>query len=71
MMPQNMQPNMAQGGTILPFSPSLCPTRAGFGQFFNNFPTSRSNMPSLLNSKFGEDNQVLRVVKFGEEDNQV
>ncbi|KAG5529549.1 hypothetical protein RHGRI_030070 [Rhododendron griersonianum] len=29
MMPQNLQPNMAQPGTILPFSPTLCPTGTG------------------------------------------
>ncbi|KAG5548856.1 hypothetical protein RHGRI_014272 [Rhododendron griersonianum] len=50
MTPHNMQPNMAQGRTILPFSPTLCPTGTDFDQFFNNFPTSQSNMSSLLNT---------------------
>ncbi|KAI8528333.1 hypothetical protein RHMOL_Rhmol12G0141500 [Rhododendron molle] len=50
MIPHNMQPNMAQGRIILPFSPTLCPTGTDFDQFFNNFPTSQSNMSSLLNT---------------------
>ncbi|KAI8536069.1 hypothetical protein RHMOL_Rhmol10G0227200 [Rhododendron molle] len=73
MMPHNMRPTMAQGGAILPFSPSMAQggaflpnmaqggaflpnmtqgrTGAGFDQFFNNFSTSQSNMPSLFNSE--------------------
>ncbi|KAG5538779.1 hypothetical protein RHGRI_019359 [Rhododendron griersonianum] len=63
MMPHNMRPTMAQGGAILPFSPSMAQggailpnmaqggTGAGFDQFFYNFPTSQSNMPSLFNSE--------------------
>ncbi|KAG5528582.1 hypothetical protein RHGRI_029312 [Rhododendron griersonianum] len=51
MMPHNMQPNMAQAGTILPFPPTLYPTGIGFNQFFNNFQTSQSNMPSSLHSQ--------------------
>ncbi|KAG5556891.1 hypothetical protein RHGRI_007215 [Rhododendron griersonianum] len=41
MMPHNMQRNMAQGRTILPFSPTLCPTGTSFNQFVNNVPTSQ------------------------------
>ncbi|KAG5556888.1 hypothetical protein RHGRI_007215 [Rhododendron griersonianum] len=51
MMPHNMQRNMAQGRTILPFSPTLCPTGTSFNQFVNNVPTSQSNIPSLLNTQ--------------------
>ncbi|XP_058179930.1 uncharacterized protein LOC131298465 [Rhododendron vialii] len=51
MMPQNLQPNMTQAGSILPFSPTLCPTGTGFNQVLGNFPTSQSNMPSLFNSQ--------------------
>ncbi|KAG5542514.1 hypothetical protein RHGRI_022151 [Rhododendron griersonianum] len=72
-MPHNMRSTMAQGGAILPFSPSMAQggtilpnmaqggaflpnmaqgrTGAGFDQFFNNFPTSQSNMPTLFNSE--------------------
>ncbi|KAG5547270.1 hypothetical protein RHGRI_013070 [Rhododendron griersonianum] len=47
MKPHNMQPNIAQAGTILPFSP----TGTSFNHFLNNFPTSQRNMPRLLNSQ--------------------
>ncbi|KAI8530416.1 hypothetical protein RHMOL_Rhmol11G0056600 [Rhododendron molle] len=59
MMSRNMRPNMAQGGSVLPaqgesvlpFSPSLCPTRTGFNQFINNFSSSQSNMPSFTGTQ--------------------
>ncbi|KAI8543602.1 hypothetical protein RHMOL_Rhmol08G0231100 [Rhododendron molle] len=59
MMSHNMQPNMAQGGSVLPaqgrsvlpFSPSLCPTGIGFNQFINNFSSSQSNMPSFTGTQ--------------------
>ncbi|XP_058210661.1 protein FAR-RED IMPAIRED RESPONSE 1-like isoform X2 [Rhododendron vialii] len=50
LMPHNMQPNMAQGGSIFQFSPSSCPTGTGFNQFMYMFPSSQTNMPSLFNS---------------------
>ncbi|XP_058207248.1 protein FAR1-RELATED SEQUENCE 6-like isoform X1 [Rhododendron vialii] len=51
MMPYTMRPNMVQGRSILPFSSSLCPTGIGFNQSMNNFPSSQSNIPSLLNNQ--------------------
>ncbi|XP_058218429.1 uncharacterized protein LOC131329351 isoform X1 [Rhododendron vialii] len=41
MMPHNMLANMTQGGTIFPFSPTLCPTRTSFNQFRPSFPSSQ------------------------------
>ncbi|KAG5548530.1 hypothetical protein RHGRI_014023 [Rhododendron griersonianum] len=51
MMSHNMQPNMAQGGSVLPFSPSLCPIGTSFNQFINNFPSSQSTMPSFTGTQ--------------------
>ncbi|KAI8543272.1 hypothetical protein RHMOL_Rhmol08G0204100 [Rhododendron molle] len=41
----------AQGGSIIPFFPSLCPTGTGFNQFINNFLTSQSNMPIFTSNQ--------------------
>ncbi|XP_058221950.1 protein FAR1-RELATED SEQUENCE 1-like isoform X2 [Rhododendron vialii] len=48
MMPHNMQANMAQGGTIFPFSPTFCPTGTSLNQFRPSFPSSQS----LFNGQF-------------------
>ncbi|KAG5544500.1 hypothetical protein RHGRI_017053 [Rhododendron griersonianum] len=50
MIPHNMRPNMAQGGSIFQFSPSSCPTETGFNQFMYAFPSSQANMPTLSSS---------------------
>ncbi|XP_058228152.1 protein FAR-RED IMPAIRED RESPONSE 1-like [Rhododendron vialii] len=47
MMPHPMRPNMAQGGSIFPFSPTLCPTGTSLNQFMPSFPSSQS----LLNGQ--------------------
>ncbi|KAI8563029.1 hypothetical protein RHMOL_Rhmol03G0081300 [Rhododendron molle] len=50
MMPHNMRPNMAQGGSIFQFSPGSCPTETGFNQFVYAFPSSQANMPTSFSS---------------------
>ncbi|KAG5548362.1 hypothetical protein RHGRI_013907 [Rhododendron griersonianum] len=47
MMPHPMRPNMAQGGSIFPFFPTLCPTATSLNQFMPSFPSSQS----LLNGQ--------------------
>ncbi|KAG5536108.1 hypothetical protein RHGRI_023782 [Rhododendron griersonianum] len=47
MMPHPMRPNMAQGGSIFPYSPTLCPTGTSLNQFMPSFPSSQS----LLNGQ--------------------
>ncbi|KAG5548365.1 hypothetical protein RHGRI_013907 [Rhododendron griersonianum] len=49
MMPHPMRPNMAQGGSIFPFFPTLCPTATSLNQFMPSFPSSQS----LLNGSQG------------------
>lgn len=51
MMPHTMQPNMAQGGTMLSFAPNMAQGGTAFNPFFNNFATSQTSMPSLLNNQ--------------------
>ncbi|KAI8570031.1 hypothetical protein RHMOL_Rhmol01G0001800 [Rhododendron molle] len=59
IMSHNMQPNMAQGGSVLPaqggsvlsFSPSLCPTGTSLNEFLNNFPSSQSTMPRFTDTQ--------------------
>ncbi|KAI8562748.1 hypothetical protein RHMOL_Rhmol03G0058900 [Rhododendron molle] len=50
MMPHNMRPNMAQGGSIFQFSPGSCPTETGFNQFVYAFPSSQASMPTSFSS---------------------
>ncbi|KAG5528328.1 hypothetical protein RHGRI_029111 [Rhododendron griersonianum] len=47
MMSHSMQPNMAQSGSIFPFSPTLCPTGTSLNQFMPSFPSSQN----LLNGQ--------------------
>ncbi|KAI8534745.1 hypothetical protein RHMOL_Rhmol10G0120600 [Rhododendron molle] len=55
MMPHNMQVNMTQGGTIFPFSPTLCPTGTSLNQFRSSFPSSQS----FFNGQVWRDQSIL------------
>ena len=48
MMPHNIPPNLAQGGSIFPFFPPLCQTRGNFNQFLPSFPSSQSFLDSQI-----------------------
>ncbi|KAG5553453.1 hypothetical protein RHGRI_011368 [Rhododendron griersonianum] len=67
MMPHNMRPNMAQGGSIFQFSPSSCPTETGFNQFMYVFPSSQTNMPTSFGSHDwrGQSNITSRQIWGG------
>ncbi|KAI8563490.1 hypothetical protein RHMOL_Rhmol03G0114700 [Rhododendron molle] len=47
VMPHPMRPTMAQGGSIFPFFPTLCPTGTSLNQLMPSFPNSQS----LLNGQ--------------------
>ena len=69
MMPHNIPPNLAQGGSIFPFFPPLCQTRGNFNQFLPSFPSSQS----FLNDQvwMGQSNMMDSQIWRGPQPSQV
>ncbi|KAI8567772.1 hypothetical protein RHMOL_Rhmol02G0147600 [Rhododendron molle] len=55
MIPHNMQVNMTQGGTIFPFSPTLCPTGTSLNQVWRGQSILAGNQSWGGQSSFMED----------------
>ena len=69
MMLHNMPPNMAQGGSIFPFFPTLCPTGGSLNQIMPSFSSSQS----FLNDQvwMGHSNIMDSQVWRGSQPSQV